>query len=575
MKSKDLYFRLLRYARPHSRILGAAVVGTLMAGALEPVFAALLKPLLDGSFVEKDPWFINYMPILLAGVFMLRGLAGFVSVVAIKWVIHRVLLDLREQMFRKLLVLPTQRFDDWSSGALLSKFNYDATQVMLASAETLVILLRDSVAVVGLLAWMFYLNWELSLIMFLIAPGMAITVRLVSNRLRRLSRKLQAIMGDFNHIVDEAIQGHKVIKIFGGEDYELGRFDRANNAVRRFNMKLAVASEASSPFIQFLIVLALAFVVYVAARQAAADQITVGGFVSLFGAMTLMLAPIKRLTRVNERLQRGLAAAESVFALIDEQPEPDRGTRSLARARGRLGLRGVTFRYESRDYPVLRDIDLDVKPGETIALVGPSGSGKTTLANLLPRLYEPTAGKIYLDGVDIATLKLADLRANLSYVGQDVVLFNDTLAANIAYGASRAVDEAEIVEVAKKAYAMEFIRELPDGLDTLIGENGVRLSGGQRQRVAIARALLKDAPVLILDEATSSLDTHSERQVQRALEHLQGNRTAIIIAHRLSTIENADRIVVMHQGRIVETGTHQELLARQGVYASLYQMQAA
>jgi subfamily B ATP-binding cassette protein MsbA len=288
-----------------------------------------------------------------------------------------------------------------------------------------------------------------------------------------------------------------------------------------------------------------------------------------------MLAPIKRLTRVNERLQRGLAAAESVFALIDEQPEPDRGTRTLTQARGQLGLRGVAFHYQNRGCPVLRDIDLDVKPGETIALVGPSGSGKTTLANLLPRLYEPTAGKIYLDGVDIATLKLANLRANLSYVGQDVVLFNDTLAANIAYGASRAVAEAEIVEVAEKACAMEFIRALPNGLDTFIGENGIRLSGGQRQRVAIARALLKDAPVLILDEATSSLDTHSERQVQRALEHLQGNRTAIIIAHRLSTIENADRIVVMNEGRIVETGTHQELLARQGVYASLYQMQAA
>jgi len=573
MNSKDLYLRLLRYAKPHVRIFSVSLLSTLVLAMTEPAMAALLKPLLDGSFVAKDPQFMVFMPILMAGLFLLRGGAGFISAVAMKWVANRVVMDLRGEMFGKLLVLPTQRFNDFSAGALLSKLTYDVNQVMTATTEALVTLVRDSVSVAGLLAWMFYLNWKLSLIAFLIAPSIAIVVKLISRRLRQLSRELQGSMGELNHIIDETIQGHKVIKIFGGEAYEAERFRQVNNWVRRYNMKLTTASEASVPIVQLLAIIALATVIYIASLQAAANDITVGGFVSLFGAMALLLTPIKRLTKLNEQLQRGLAAAESVFALIDEPPEPDQGIQQISRARGRVSFQGVGLRYREGNGEVLRDLSLEVEPGETIALVGPSGSGKTSLMNLLPRFYDATKGRILLDGVDITALRLADLRANIAYVGQDIVLFNDTVAANIGYGARHAVSEAAIIKAAEGAYAMEFIRDLPDGLHTLIGENGTRLSGGQRQRVAIARALLKDAPILILDEATSSLDTQSERQVQQALESLRRGRTAFIIAHRLSTIENADRIVVLQKGRILETGAHTELLARNGLYASLYRMQ--
>ncbi len=573
MNSKDLYLRLLRYAKPHVRIFSVSLLSTLVLAMTEPAMAALLKPLLDGSFVAKDPQFMVFMPILMAGLFLLRGGAGFISAVAMKWVANRVVMDLRGEMFGKLLVLPTLRFNDFSAGALLSKLTYDVNQVMTATTEALVTLVRDSVSVAGLLAWMFYLNWKLSLIAFLIAPSIAIVVKLISRRLRQLSRELQGSMGELNHIIDETIQGHKVIKIFGGEAYEAERFRQVNNWVRRYNMKLTTASEASVPIVQLLAIIALATVIYIASLQAAANEITVGGFVSLFGAMALLLTPIKRLTKLNEQLQRGLAAAESVFALIDEPPEPDQGIQQIGRACGRVSFQGVGLRYREANGEVLRDLSLEVEPGETIALVGPSGSGKTSLMNLLPRFYDATKGRILLDGVDITALRLADLRANIAYVGQDIVLFNDTVAANIGYGARHVVSEAAIIKAAEGAYAMEFIRDLPDGLHTLIGENGTRLSGGQRQRVAIARALLKDAPILILDEATSSLDTQSERQVQQALESLRRGRTAFIIAHRLSTIENADRIVVLQKGRILETGAHTELLARNGLYASLYRMQ--
>ena len=516
MNSKDLYLRLLRYVRPHARIFAASIIGTLVLGLTEPALAALLKPLMDGSFIQKDPTFIMLMPVLLAALFLLRGLAGFIGAVALQWVAHRVVMDLRTEMFQRLLTLPTPRFDESSAGALLSKLTYDVTQVMNATTHALVVLLRDSVAVIGLLAWMLYLNWKLSLIAFLMAPAMAFTVRLISRRLRRLSRELQSSMGGLNHVIDEVIDGHKVVKIFAGEAYEAARFHEVNNWVRRYNFKLTTVSEASAPFIQFLAVIALATVIYIASLQSAADEITVGGFVSLFGAMALLLAPLKRLTKLNEQLQRGLAASESIFGLIDEAPESDHGEQTIGRAQGRISFRDVEFHYPSDKIGVLRNINLEVEPGETIALVGPSGSGKTSLMNLLPRLYELSRGRILLDGIDLASLRLADLRANIAYVGQHVVLFNDTLRANIAYGSGQKASEAEIIQAAESAYAMEFIRELPQGLDTLIGENGTRLSGGQRQRVAIARALFKNAPILILDEATSALDTHSERQVQRA-----------------------------------------------------------
>ena len=574
MNNKDLYLRLLGYVRPYTRIFALSLAGTIVVAITEPLVAALIKPLLDGSFVEKDPYSIRVMPLLLVTVFIVRGIADFVGSVAMNWIAHRVVMDLRDGLFARLLTLPTRHFDDHSAGTLLSRLTYDVTQVMTASTQALVTLVRDGLAVVGLLAWMLYLNWQLSLLAFLIAPGIGLIMRVISQRLRRLSRELQELMGEMTRVIDEVLQGHKVIKIFGGQDYERNRFNRVNNRVRQFNLKLVAASEGSGPLVQLLAIIALGSMIYLASLQSAADQITVGGFVSLFGAMAMLLAPIKRLTKVNEQLQRGLAAAETIFALLDEPAEPDRGTRAIGRAVGRVSFRAVSHRYRAEGAEVVRRLSLEVHPGETIALVGPSGSGKTTLMSLLPRFYEPDSGDILLDGAPIRELRLAELRANIAYVSQDIVLFNDTVAANIAYGAGFRADEADLVRAAERAHAMEFIRELPQGLHTLIGENGARLSGGQRQRIAIARALLKNAPILILDEATSALDTQSERKVQQALDALREGRTAFVIAHRLSTIETADRIVVLDKGSIAEIGTHAELLACGGLYASLYQMQA-
>lgn len=573
VNSKTLYLRLLRYVRPYWRLFLVSLLATVFLAATEPAMAALMKPLLDGSFVEKDPTMIRLMPLLMVGVFALRGITGFISAVALVAVASRVVMDLRSVLFERLLNLPSNYYDNHPTGIVLSKVTYNVSQVSAAATKVLVTLVRDSIAIIGLLAWMLYLNWRLSLIAFVLAPVIAVSVKYISRRLRHLSRNLQHTMGNLTHMLEEVISGHRVVKLYGGEESETRRFQRVNNWLRRYHMKQVVASETNVPVVQMLAVIALAVMVYLASLQSLQDEISIGGFVSFFTAMALLLSPLKRLSSINTELQRGLAAAESVFALVDEPPEADGGTRTLERPRGRIEFRGVSFAYDNSERPALDRVDCVIEPGENVALVGLSGSGKSTFVNLLPRFYAPGAGEVLLDGVDIQSLRLANLRRHIALVSQEVVLFNASVRENIAYGAMAEASEAEVVRAARAAHAMEFIEAMPEGLDTLIGERGTRLSGGQRQRLAIARAILKDAPILILDEATSALDTQSERHIQEALETLKRGRTTLTIAHRLSTIEKADRIIVLDQGRIAEQGSHAELIARGGIYSRLHHLQ--
>jgi len=571
--SRALYLRLLGYVKPYWRMFALSLVALVLTAATEPMLPALFKPLLDQGFVAKDPDFIRWIPILLLTLFLVRGVTSFVSTYCMAWVGSRLVMDLRAAMFDKLMTLPTRYFDQNPSGQLIAHLAFNVTQVTQSATSSLTTLVRDTVTVLGLLGYLLWLNWQLTLIVFAMVPLTLWIVRMASTRLRGLSRKAQQNIGDLTQVVDEAVGGHRVVKLYGGEDYELTRFRHAANLARVFEMKRVAANAVYEPVIQFIAAVALALIVYIAAGQASANTTTVGGFVAFFMAMLLLFAPLKRLTAVNDQLQRGLAAAETIFSLLDQDAERDSGTRSLDRLAGRLAFNGVSLTYPGKTTPALDDITLDIAPGETVALVGASGSGKTTLANLVPRFYDPDAGTITLDGIDIRDLRLQNLRGHIALVSQDVVLFNDTLAHNIAYGTRRDASAEDIRAACVAAHAWEFIQALPDGLETLIGENGMRLSGGQRQRIAIARAILKNAPLLILDEATSALDNESERHVQAALETLMQNRTTLVVAHRLSTIERAHRIVVLEGGRIVEIGSHAELIARKGRYAQLHALQ--
>jgi len=575
MTSRALYGRLLGYVRPHWAAFLVAMACMGLSSLAEPVFPAMMKYMLDDGFAQQSgEWGWLIYPLIVVGIFVARAVFGFIGEYVMSWVANNVVAELREAMFARMVNLPLRYYSDNLSGRLMSRIVYDVTNVAGAATSALTSLVKDSLAIVALLGWLFYLNWKLMAITLLMVPPTALAVRYFSRRLRKVARGQQEAMGKITQVLQESIEGHKVVKIFGGQNYEQERFRNTVREQRRYAMRATLASAGLSPIVNFFGAVALAVIIGVALRQAATEQTSVGSFVSFITAMAMLLPALRRITDLNAPIQRGLAAAESVFSLIDEPVEDDEGRFELGRSAGRIEFKEVTFAYPGAERPALKELSLLINPGECVALVGPSGSGKTTIANLLPRFYAIESGEIRIDGQRLGDIKLASLRENIALVSQDVVLFNDTIAANIAYGLKTKVSPEEVVAAARAAHALEFIETLPEGLDTMIGEHGVKLSGGQRQRLAIARALLKDAPILILDEATSALDTESERHVQAALDELMRGRTTLIIAHRLSTIENADRIVVLGEGRIVESGRHADLLAANGVYSRLHSIQA-
>ena len=563
--AKALYLRLFRYAWQHKIYFLITILTTIVLSGSNTAFLALIKKVTDEGFVKQSPSEVWVLPIMLFALMTVRALSGFSSVYSLKIVARRVVAQLRVQAFEKLMQLPVNFFDASSTGLLVSKLTYDVERLSSVTTRSALNVVRDVLTVIGLVAYMLYLDWRLTLVFATVTPFMAFYLRKMTPKLRSNAKKVQQGVGEITKSAEEAIAGQRIVKIFGAEPYEIDRFSNVVNKNAQFELRSTRIAGLSSFVIEILSALALTLVVYYAM-----GQFTVGEFAAFVGALLMMIAPIKHIAAANEDLQIGLAAAQSVFDLIDSPHEVNEGSKQIARARGEIEFRNVSIRYENAKRLAIDNLSFTIQPGEKVALVGRSGSGKTTLVNLLPRFYELQQGVILLDGIDIRALELRNLRAQYSLVSQDIVLFNDTIFNNIAYGVLRDASEADVIAAAKAAHAWDFIQQLPDGLQNEIGDRGVRLSGGQKQRIAIARAILKNAPILLLDEATSALDGESEQHVQAALDTLMQGRTTLVIAHRLSTIENADRILVMDHGKIVESGSHQSLLAQNGYYNKLY-----
>ncbi|PHM40190.1 fused lipid transporter subunits of ABC superfamily: membrane component/ATP-binding component [Xenorhabdus mauleonii] len=578
MNDKDLstwqtFRRLWPMITPFKLGLLVAAVALVINAAGDTLMLSLLKPLLDEGFGKADMSVLKWMPLVVIGLMLLRGLSGFVSSYCISWVSGKVVMQMRRRLFNHMMGMPVSFFDQQSTGTLLSRITYDSEQVASSSSGALVTVVREGASIIGLFILMFYYSWELSLILIVIAPIVAGVIRLVSVRFRNISKNMQNSMGMVTTSAEQMLKGHKEVLIFGGQQVETTRFNKVSNHMRQQGMKMVSADSISDPIIQLIASFALAFILYAASFPEIMGALTAGKITVVFSSMIALMRPLKSLTNVNSQFQRGMAACQTLFSILDLEQEKDDGKLEVKKAKGDIEFRDVTFSYPTKDQPALKKISMTIPAGKTIALVGRSGSGKSTIANLLTRFYDVNEGQITLDGHDLREYTLASLRNQIALVSQNVHLFNDTVANNIAYACEGKFSREEIERAAEMAYAMDFIKKMDNGLDTMIGENGVLLSGGQRQRIAIARALLRDTPILILDEATSALDTESERAIQAALDELQKNRTALVIAHRLSTIENADEIIVIEDGNIIERGNHITLLGHEGAYAQLYRMQ--